>query len=58
MKKLLALVLALVMLLGVAAVGEESVLDKDPFLASPVNEPLVKELKKDKYMVKDYSRIS
>ena len=29
MKKLLALVLALVMLLGVAAVGEESVLDKD-----------------------------
>lgn len=36
----------------------ESVLDKDPFLASPVNEPLVKELKKDKYMVKDYSRIS
>ena len=36
----------------------ESVLDKDPFLTDPVNAALVKELKKDKYIIKDYSQIS
>ena len=36
----------------------EYVLDKDPLLTSQINAPLVKELKKDKYIIKDYSQIS
>ena len=36
----------------------ERVLDQDPSLSSPQNELLVKELRKDKYQKKDYSKIS
>ena len=34
------------------------VLDKDPGLESPANAPLSAELRRDKYLVKDYSQIS
>ena len=36
----------------------EYVLNRDPLLTSQINAPLVKELKKDKYIIKDYSQIS
>ncbi|MBO6169122.1 MAG: ATP-dependent DNA helicase RecG [Bacteroidales bacterium] len=36
----------------------QSVLDDDPQLQSPRNAPLVQELRKDKYNIKDYSNIS
>jgi ATP-dependent DNA helicase RecG len=34
------------------------ILDKDPGLTSAINAPLATQLKKDKYLVKDYSQIS
>ncbi|MCR5018156.1 MAG: ATP-dependent DNA helicase RecG [Bacteroidales bacterium] len=34
------------------------ILDKDPGLTNPVNAPLAAELRRDKYLVKDYSQIS
>jgi len=34
------------------------ILDKDPGLASAINAPLAAELRRDKYLVKDYSQIS
>lgn len=45
-------------LLGEARRFAESVLDQDPFLEAAHNELLVKELRKDKYNIKDYSKIS
>ena len=45
-------------LLGEARRYAESVLDADPFLESERNAPLARELRKDKYMIKDYSKIS
>ena len=45
-------------LLSDAKAYAESVLDNDPFLTAPQNAPLVKELQKDKYNIKDFSRIS
>lgn len=45
-------------LLSDARAYAEYVLDRDPLLTAPQNAPLVKELKKDKYIIKDFSRIS
>ena len=45
-------------LLSDARAYAEYVLDKDPLLTAPQNAPLVKELKKDKYIIKDFSQIS
>ena len=45
-------------LLGEARRFAEAVLEKDPFLEDPMNGLLVKELRKDKYNIKDYSKIS
>ena len=36
----------------------QDVLDADPSLQSPANAPLLRELRKDKYNIKDYSNIS
>ena len=36
----------------------ERILDADPGLEKPQNAPLVRELRKDKYEIKDYSKIS
>ena len=36
----------------------ESVLDRDPGLSSSANAPLRDELRKEKYRIRDYSRIS
>ena len=36
----------------------DRVLAADPGLAAPQNAPLVRELRKDKYNIKDYSKIS
>jgi ATP-dependent DNA helicase RecG len=45
-------------ILSEARVYAEHILDADPFLSSPRNLPLAKELQKDKYNIKDYSKIS
>ncbi len=45
-------------ILSEARVYAEHILESDPFLSSPRNLPLVKELQKDKYNIKDYSKIS
>ena len=45
-------------ILSEARVYAEHILEADPFLTSPRNLPLVKELQKDKYNIKDYSKIS
>ena len=36
----------------------EQILEADPRLENPQNEPLLRELRKDKYEIKDYSKIS
>jgi ATP-dependent DNA helicase RecG len=36
----------------------EQILETDPRLEAPQNEPLLRELRKDKYEIKDYSKIS
>ena len=46
------------MLLGEARACAQKVLEADPALKDPVNALLVKELRKDKYNAKDYSKIS
>jgi len=46
------------MLLSEARAYAEHILEKDPTLSLPENEPLARELKKDKYLVKDFSKIS
>ena len=45
-------------ILSEARVYAEHILDSDPFLSSARNLPLAKELQKDKYNIKDYSKIS
>ena len=45
-------------ILSEARVYAEHILESDPFLSSPRNLPLMKELQKDKYNIKDYSKIS
>ena len=45
-------------LLMQARVYADRVLDADPGLQEPRNELLLKELRKDKYDIKDYSKIS
>ena len=45
-------------ILSEARTYAEHVLDSDPFLSTPRNFKLVKELQKDKYNPKDYSKIS
>ena len=45
-------------LLSDARVYAEHILEADPFLSSPKNLPLARELQKDKYDIKDYSKIS
>ena len=45
-------------ILNEARVYAEHILEGDPFLESPANIPLVKELQKDKYRIRDYSKIS
>ena len=45
-------------ILSEARVYAEHILESDPFLSAPRNLPLVKELQKDKYNIKDYSKIS
>ena len=45
-------------LLSDARVYAEHILEADPFLFSPKNLPLARELQKDKYDIKDYSKIS
>jgi ATP-dependent DNA helicase RecG len=45
-------------ILSEARVYAEHILESDPFLSSLRNLPLVKELQKDKYNIKDYSKIS
>lgn len=45
-------------LLSDARLYAESVLDRDPYLTNPENAPLLHELKKDKYNIKDFSQIS
>jgi ATP-dependent DNA helicase RecG len=46
------------LLLNEARVCASAVLDKDPELALPENAPIAAELRKNKYKVKDYSKIS
>lgn len=46
------------MILNVARGAAESVLNNDPTLESPQNKLMLKELRKEKYKVKDYSKIS
>ena len=45
-------------ILNEARVYAEHILESDPFLSSPKNIPLTRELQKDKYNIKDYSKIS
>ncbi|MBO4917741.1 MAG: ATP-dependent DNA helicase RecG [Bacteroidales bacterium] len=45
-------------ILSDARVYAEHILESDPFLSSPRNVPLARELQKDKYNIKDYSKIS
>ena len=45
-------------LLTEARIYAGQVLDADPDLSAPQNAPLVRELRKDKYEIKDYSKIS
>ena len=45
-------------LLSEARACAQKVLDADPGLSSPRNALLAEELRKDKYQIKDYSRIS
>ena len=45
-------------LLGEARRYAEQILAADPDLSSPQNTPLLRELRKDKYEIKDYSKIS
>lgn len=45
-------------LLGQARAYAQKVLDADPTLSEPVNASLARELRKDKYVVRDYSQIS
>ena len=45
-------------ILSEARVYAEHILESDPFLSSPRNLPLMKELQKDKYNIKDCSKIS
>ena len=45
-------------LLTEARIYAGQVLDADPTLSAPQNAPLVRELRKEKYIVKDYSQIS
>ena len=45
-------------LLTEARLYAEQVLKDDPKLEAPQNAPLVRELRKDKYEIKDYSKIS
>ncbi len=45
-------------LLSEARLYAEHILEADPFLSSARNLPLAKELQKDKYEIKDYSKIS
>ena len=46
------------LILNAAREAAEAVLDSDPTLSNNRNSLLVKELKKDKYQIKDYSKIS
>ena len=46
------------LLLNEARSYAEKILDADPSLSSPVNAPLERELRKDKYEIKDFSKIS
>ena len=45
-------------LLSEARAYAEHILDADPTLSEPKNAPLLRELRKDKYTIKDYSKIS
>ena len=45
-------------ILSEARLYAEHILEADPFLSSAMNLPLAKELQKDKYIIKDYSKIS
>ena len=45
-------------LLSEARAYATKVLDADPELAAPQNAPLVRELRKGKYEIRDYSKIS
>ncbi len=45
-------------ILNIARACAEAVLKADPTLENPYNSILVKELRKDKYQIKDYSKIS
>ena len=45
-------------LLGRAREYAERILEKDPMLEKPENAVLLQELRKDKYISKDYSKIS
>ncbi|MCR4860458.1 MAG: ATP-dependent DNA helicase RecG [Bacteroidales bacterium] len=45
-------------LLGEVRAYAERILQDDPTLETPKNAPLVRELRKDKYEIKDYSKIS
>lgn len=46
------------LLLSEARSYAETILDADPTLSRDVNAPLIRELRKDKYTIKDYSQIS
>ena len=46
------------LLLSEARAYATKVLDADPELAAPQNAPLVRELRKGKYEIRDYSKIS
>ena len=46
------------LILSDARAYASSVLERDPGLESPLNAPLVAELRKEKYSVRDYSKIS
>ena len=46
------------LILNAARMAAEAVLDEDPTLASDRNQLLRQELRKDKYQIKDYSKIS
>ena len=46
------------LILNAARMAAEAVLDDDPILSSDRNQLLRKELRKDKYQIKDYSKIS
>jgi ATP-dependent DNA helicase RecG len=46
------------LILNAARAAAEAVLDKDPTLTSDYNQKLRKELRKEKYQTKDFSKIS